>query len=193
MIRQSGSGLLEKIMRCQHPRAMMPWISGQYPSRHMEASCGALRFCLPRRRSASRHTIRWPTIKNPAGADRERYGLHDAVQLAGGQLPDDLSRSCHAADDWHDHHDWHDERRGKHVVPDDLQLDAASHVRRPAPANPPLRNSVFSRTFSREPLSQERRWFRRSAPTRFPWRPCRPRLPAPRDGNRASRCARYAA
>ena len=90
----------------------------------MEASCGALRFCLPRRRSASRHTIRWPTIKNPAGADRERYGPHDAVQLAGAQLPDDLSRSCHAADDWHDHHDWHDERRGKHVVPDDPQLDA---------------------------------------------------------------------
>jgi hypothetical protein len=57
------------------------------------------------------------------------------VQLAGGELPDDLSHSCPAADAGHDRHERayrQDEHRGKHGVPDDMQLDTdlvSDHLR----------------------------------------------------------------
>ena len=84
-------------------------------------------FFLSRRRSASRQTSSLADDKFRPAQTGERHHLHDAVQLAGGELPDDLSRSGRAADAGHDRPTRHrqDETDGKHGVPDDLQLDTA--------------------------------------------------------------------
>ncbi len=130
---------------------------------------------------------RFRRSKNPARANVDGNDLHDDLQCPGGALSNRLRRSRHAAFGRRDHHQ---QRHGEHDVLIELQ-------HRPARVSDKLCAAIaFSvkifRRFDRT-LSPARRSCRRSAPGPFPSPPCPPRSRPRRDGNRASRYARYAA
>ena len=117
--------------------------------------------------------------KNSYRANFGRHELHDGVQFAGGNVPDDLPGPGNRADQRRNHNR---QRQSKYSVPGQL-LDAADQL------SDDLRGNV---AFAVTPISRERQRLPQSNLSLFRWQPCQRRWIRRRDGNRASRYGRCA-